>query len=401
VRISDTAGPVSDTSNAVFTIVTQRTITVTAPDGSENWEGTTSHNITWNSTGAIANVKIEYSTDNGGSWSTEAASTANDGSYTWTVPNIPSTQCLVKISDTAGPASDTSNAVFTIAALRTLTVMAPDGGENWEGGTTQNITWNSTGAISNVKIEYSINNGGTWNTAAASTANDGSYNWTVPNTPSSQCIVRISDTAGPAADSSNAIFTILEQRTITVTTPDGGENWEGNYSQTITWNSTGNIANVAIEYSINGGSTWDTAVASTANTGSYNWTVPNTPSNNCLVKISDTAGPASDTSNGVFTIEEQRTLTVTAPDGGEIWPRRSTQTITWNSTGNVGNVEIYYSTDGGSAWILITGSTANNGSYQWTLPNESSDQTNCLVKIAALDGSCEDTSNAAFTISKH
>lgn len=94
-------------------------------------------------------------------------------------------------------------------------------------------------------------------------------------------------------------------------------------------------------------------------------------------------------------------INVTAPGGSETWPRRSTQTITWNSTGNVGNVEIYYSTDGGSAWILITGSTANNGSYQWTLPNESSDQTNCLVKIAALDGSCEDTSNAFFTISKH
>jgi hypothetical protein len=119
------------------------------------------------------------------------------------------------------------------------------------------------------------------------------------------------------------------------------------------------------------------------------------------VKISDTAGPATDTGNGVFTISEQRTLTVTAPDGGESWSRRSTQTITWNSTGSVGNVEIHYSTNGGSSWILITGSTTNDGSYQWTLPNVSSDQTNCLVKIAALDGSCEDTSNAAFTISKH
>jgi Leucine-rich repeat (LRR) protein len=393
---------VSDYSEEISAVTTETpTLTLTAPNDGENWEGNTSQNITWNSTGGITNIKIEYSTDNGGSWSTVAASTADDGSYSWTVPDTPSTNCLVKVSDTGGLASDTSDAVFTIAAQRTITVTTPDGSENWEGATSHNITWNSTGAISNVKIEYSTDNGGSWSTEAASTANDGSYNWTVPNTPSTQCLVKVSDTAGPASDTSNAVFTIISQRTITVTAPDGSESWEGGTSHNITWNSTGNITNVTIEYSTNGGSTWDTAAASIANSGSYNWTVPNTPSSNCLVKISDTAGPASDTSNGVFTILEQRTLTVTAPDGGESWTRRSTRTITWNSTGSVGNVEIHYSTNGGSAWTLITGSTANDGSYQWTLPNVSNDQTNCLVKIAALDGSCEDTSNAAFTISKH
>jgi hypothetical protein len=398
VKISDTAGPAVDTSDAVFTIAAQRTLTVTTPNGGENWEGTTSQNITWASTGGIANVKLEYSTNNGSSWNTITASTANSGSYNWTVPNTPSSTCLVKVSDTAGPAADTSDAVFIIADQRSITVIAPNGGENWEGTTAHNITWTSTGSIANVKLEYSTNNGSSWNTITASTTNNGTYNWTVPNTPSSTCLVKISDTAGPATDTSNAVFTIAAQRTLTVTAPNGGENWEGTTSQNITWASTGGIFNVMIEYSTNKGSSWNTITASTANSGSYNWTVPNTPSTNCLVKISDTAGPAVDTSNAVFTIAAQRTLTVTAPNGGENWEGTTSHNITWSSTGGIANVMIEYSTNNGSSWNTVTASTANSGSYNWTVPNTPS--TNCLVKISDTSGPASDTGNGVFTITE-
>jgi hypothetical protein len=396
VKISDTAGPASDTSEAVFTIAARRTLTVTAPNGSENWEGTTSQNITWSSTGSIANVKLEYSTNNGSSWNTITASTANSGAYNWTVPNTPSTSCLVKVTDTVGPTSDTSDAVFTIEALRTLAVTSPNGGENWEGTTSHNITWSSTGSIANVKLEYSTNNGSSWNTITASTANSGTYNWTVPNTPSTSCLVKISDTAGPAADTSDGIFTIAAQRTLTLTSPNGGENWEAGTSQNITWTSTGSIANVKLEYSTNNGSSWNTITASSANSGSYNWTVPNTPSTTCLVKVSDTAGPAADTSDGVFTISAERTITVTAPNGGETWEGTTSQNITWSSTGSIANVKLEYSTNNGSSWNTITASTTNSGTYNWTVPNTPS--TNCLVKISDTAGPAADTSDAVFTI---
>jgi hypothetical protein len=68
------------------------------------------------STGGVGDVIIEYSTDGGASYSVIAASTPNDGSYTWTVPNTPSTTCLVRVSETAGSLSDTSNATFAITA---------------------------------------------------------------------------------------------------------------------------------------------------------------------------------------------------------------------------------------------------------------------------------------------
>ncbi|MDQ1353601.1 MAG: large repetitive protein, partial [Acidobacteriota bacterium] len=368
-----------------------------SPNGGENWEGGTSNNITWTSTGAIDNVKLEYSINNGSSWNTIIDSIANSGSYNWTVSNSPSTNCLVKISDAAGPASDQSNAVYTIVTERTVTVASPNGGESWEGGTSNNITWTSTGAIDNVKLEYSINNGSSWNTIIDSIANSGSYNWTVPNSPSTNCLVKISDAAGPASDQSNAAFTIGAYRSITVTSPNGGESWEGNTVYSITWNSTGAISNVMIEYSTTSGSSWNTITASTANSGSYNWTVPNTPFNTCLVKISDVTGPASDQSNALFAIVAYRTITVILPNGAEKLLASTIYPITWTNTGNIPNVMIEYSTNSGSSWNTITASTANSGSYNWTIPASAS--TSCLVRVSDTAGPAVDQSNAVFTIS--
>jgi C1A family cysteine protease len=282
-------------------------ILVTSPDGGEEWEVGSSQAITWSSTGSIANVKIEYSVNGGSDWSPIETSTSNDGTYSWTVPNTPSEDCLVKISDAAdGDLSDVSDAPFTISEQPTLTVTSPDGGEEWEVGSSQAITWSSTGSIANVKIEYSVNGGSDWSPIETSTSNDGTYSWTVPNTLSENCLVRISDAAdGDPSDISDAPFTISEQPTLTVTSPDGGEEWEVETSQDITWQSTGSIANVKIEYSANGGSDWSPIETSTSNDGTYSWTVPNTLSENCLVRISDAAdGDPSDISDGKFSITQ-------------------------------------------------------------------------------------------------
>jgi hypothetical protein len=96
-------------------LYTTTSITVTSPNGGEYWNPGSSHNITWSSTGTVGNVKLEYSTNNGSSWSTISSSTSNDGTYSWTVPSVSSSQCLVKVSEASdGDPSDTSDAVFTI-----------------------------------------------------------------------------------------------------------------------------------------------------------------------------------------------------------------------------------------------------------------------------------------------
>jgi protocatechuate 3,4-dioxygenase beta subunit len=186
------------------------TLTLTSPNGGEALTAGLVHDITWTSTGTVGNVKLEYSTNSGAAWTAIEASTPNDGSHAWTVPSAPSTTCLVRVSETDGNPSDTSNAVFTIntPVVPTITVTSPNGGEVWAGGSPQAITWTSTGTVGNVIVEYSTNGGGSWTTIIASTANDGTHPWTVPNVPSALCLVRVSETDGSPSDVSDTAFTI-------------------------------------------------------------------------------------------------------------------------------------------------------------------------------------------------
>ncbi|MCU0286315.1 MAG: M12 family metallo-peptidase, partial [Acidobacteria bacterium] len=187
-----------------------------------------------------------------------------------------------------------------------ITVISPNGGETWAAGSSQTVTWTSSGSITNVKIEYSTNNGSTWTTVISSTANDGSYSWTVPSVSSTQCKIRIKEAAtGTPSDTSNAVFSIVSSSspTITVTSPNGGENLTAGSSHTITWSTTGTVGNVKIQYSTNNGSSWSNVVTSTANDGSHKWTVPSVSSTQCRVKIFEASDSSpSDTSNNVFTI---------------------------------------------------------------------------------------------------
>ena len=96
-----------------------------------------------------------------------------------------------------------------------VTVTAPNGGESWAGGSTQNVTWTSAG-VANVKLEYTLD-GTAWSTIVASTAaSAGSYAWTVPATASTAARVRVSDAANAAvSDASDAAFTV----TVATSTP--------------------------------------------------------------------------------------------------------------------------------------------------------------------------------------
>lgn len=102
---------------ASYSASTSASITVTSPNGGEQWVKGSTHAIKWSSSGTVGNVKIEYSTNNGSSWTTISASTANDGTENWTLPSTTSTTCLVRVKEAADSSpSDTSNAVFSIVS---------------------------------------------------------------------------------------------------------------------------------------------------------------------------------------------------------------------------------------------------------------------------------------------
>ncbi|MCH8033209.1 MAG: T9SS type A sorting domain-containing protein [Bacteroidetes bacterium] len=90
----------------------------------------------------------------------------------------------------------------------TISVHSPNGGEVWGMGTEQSITWSSIDVI-DVKIEFSSNNGATWNLVTESTPSTGIYLWTVPAIHTIQALVKITDVADEENnDQSDDPFTI-------------------------------------------------------------------------------------------------------------------------------------------------------------------------------------------------
>jgi hypothetical protein len=94
---------------------------------------------------------------------------------------------------------------------------------------------------------------------------------------------------------------------------------------------------------------------------------------------------------------EEPTITVNSPNGGEIWYTGDNKNIIWSYQYVTGDVKIDISRDGGSSWSLITGSTPNNGSYNWTVTSPAS--TQCRIRVTSLSyPSVSDMSNANFII---
>lgn len=103
------------------------------------------------------------------------------------------------------------NITYTVPTVSgaAIALVSPNGGEQWAYNTTQAITWTAVG-VSAVKIDYKTAPASPWQTIAASVpASDGSYQWTVPNTPTPTARVRISDAStGAPVDSSDGYFAI-------------------------------------------------------------------------------------------------------------------------------------------------------------------------------------------------
>ena len=122
------------------------------------------------------------------------------------------------------------NSTFTADIKNSyLKVNSPNGGEYLKAGTQVNITWD-TYTLDTVKLEYSSNNGSSWN-LVTQTAHSGSYMWTIPQTSSNQCKIRLvyEDLLIPTQDESDSTFTIFI---------------EGNYSLYL--NPTGSIVGCVV-----------------------------------------------------------------------------------------------------------------------------------------------------------
>ena len=186
-----------------------------------------------------------------------------------------------------------------------LSLLTYNAGESIQAGQAVQINWSST-AISNLKIEYTIDNGQNWIEIVASTsASTESYNWTTPNITSDECKIKLTDVDDiNVYDKSNKAFSISLYELV-LKAPNGGESFIAGDVTEITWESTP-VENIKIEYSSNNGANWSEVTGNTATvSGSYDWTIPNEISNECLIKITDIADASvSDISENTFNIIE-------------------------------------------------------------------------------------------------
>ncbi len=116
-----------------------------------------------------------------------------------------------------------------------LVINAPNGGETWEAGTTQTINWSALSQTNDLALDYTIDNGTTWQTISTNLpGNQSSYSWTVPATPSTQCKVRIKNRTNPSVVDTSSVFSILPESDLT-------SNLISHYPLDAQWESPGYV----------------------------------------------------------------------------------------------------------------------------------------------------------------
>jgi len=231
---------------------------------------------------------------------------STNGGASWSEYNSPTSNYLREVqfpSQTVGYCVGANGTILKYFDNDTLIqVVDPNGSEIITAGSSYYILWTSQNVV-DVKIEYSTNNGTNWLSIVDSLPSTGIYDWTVPNTFTSEAKVKISDLTDPSIfDVSDGTFTIQSSKVITVVNPNGGEELDGGSTYEINWSSN-DVEDVKIEYSINNGASWDLIVDTTPSTGAYLWDVPNILTTQGRVKISDVTTPSIyDVSNNTFRI---------------------------------------------------------------------------------------------------
>ena len=127
---------------------------------------------------------------------------ASNTSQVVTATLKPDSTGVIAVVMTVGPDNNSANGFYYINAMKVsyphipsseppaLVLKAPAGGEFWQVGKTPKVIWHST-QISHVVLEYSTDLGSTWTFIDSLWHYESPYAWTVPNTPSTQCLVRV------------------------------------------------------------------------------------------------------------------------------------------------------------------------------------------------------------------
>ena len=213
----------------------------------------------------------------------------------------------------------------------------------YDGATTYEITWNVYGGVSTAQLRYATDGiaGCYSNIIENVSANNQSYNWTVPNAIGPNLSIMVADKDNLAINDTSANpFAIKGNITLDYPNATSG-NWTVGEIQYINWTPTGTyVQNVLLQY-YNGtawNGNWSAAPGSTGQARSYQLpaNVPDDINGSVQARVITQEGNASvDVSDSYGTFSIKGVLGVTEPDNsGVIWKVGESPVISWGRTGS-------------------------------------------------------------------
>ncbi|WP_232459391.1 beta strand repeat-containing protein, partial [Burkholderia ubonensis] len=356
VRQTDIAGNTSAATSFSFTLDTSAAapgVALTTDSGSSAVDHVTNVG-TLNLSGVEAGATVEYSTDGGHTWSTSFSATegVND--------------VQVRQTDIAGNTSAATSFSFTLDTSTAApgVALATDSGSSASDHITNVGTLNLTGVENGATVQYSVDNGAHW--SASFGALEGVNN----------VQVRQIDVAGNTSSATSFSFT-LDTSTAApgvALTTDSGSSAVDHITNVGTLNLTGVEAGATVEYSTDGGHTWNTSFSATEGV------------NDVQVRQTDIAGNTSAATSFSFTLDTSAAAPGVAltTDSGSSASDHVTNVGTLSLSGVETGATVEYSIDGGHTWSTsfsateglndvqvrqtdIAGNTSSATSFSFTL----------------------------------
>ncbi len=299
-------GQQGSTQTTTTTTSTQPSITVISPTAGSQLTAGQTYNITWTSSNLLCpNISINLLSNNT-SVKTIANAISNSGNYSWIVDSsIPSGSYSVAVGNcgalSPGGEVGAQSGIFSIisgtptSVAPTITSISPNTAyvDSTKFGMGSSITVYGTGFSVNGGIEIHLLNASTGavitdvstNNPSGEPTSDTQFSFSVPNsTLPGQYNVEVENIYG--LKSNQYPFTVSgstqnQTPSITITSPNGGENLIKGNTYNITWNASPafNSAYSQVRITLVAGNE-DQAVipdqsVTTNNTGSYTWNIPN------------------------------------------------------------------------------------------------------------------------------
>ncbi|WP_232446902.1 beta strand repeat-containing protein, partial [Burkholderia ubonensis] len=356
VRQTDIAGNTSSATSFSFTLDTSAAapgVALTTDSGNSASDHVTNVG-TLNLSGVEAGATVEYSTDGGHTWSTSFNATEglND--------------VQVRQTDVAGNTSSATSFSFTLdtSAAAPGVALTTDSGSSASDHITNVGTLNLSGVETGATVEYSIDGGHTWSTSFSATEGLNDIQ------------VRQTDIAGNTSSATSFSFTLDTSAAApgVALTTDSGSNASDHITNVGTLNLTGVETGATVEYSTDGGHTWNTSFNATEGL------------NDIQVRQTDIAGNTSSATSFSFTLDTSAAapgvaLTI---DSGSSAVDHITNVGTLNLTGVENGATVQYSVDNGAHWstsfsaveglndvqvrqIDVAGNTSSATSFSFTL----------------------------------